>query len=444
MSACTLRRAGTVFIVLTALLLVLPVGGAAVEILPINVSDASWTFSQASDVNSKGHVVGVWTDGVQVTGFLYRNGTVQDLCPPSWSDCLAASISDSGMVGGFGNSGAGVEGFTYSGGSYTPVTAPTATATFIAAVNESGDLAGYAVVLGNTVGYRRVNGAFTVFSLPSGYTSMRARDINSNGDVVGTGVSGGSDIAFAFIDSIVTDPAPPGWTDTSAKAINDNGDIIGVGDSGGVTRCWRNRGGAFTIILPPGWESSRCSDINNSGDIIGDGVDESGGNGRFVYRKGRYHFIEDLFGVTAISDSGYIAGVTTDDFISIRAMAGLLLPEPEIKANGDDGPFVLPPGKSLTLKAALAVFGLLGRTSDWWIFAQTPAGPFTFDIASLRWVPGFRPAAVMPLRDVPNAKLPPAGTARGLYTYFLGVDLIPNGRVDVRYLLTDRVIVFVR
>jgi len=123
----------------------------------------------------------------------------------------------------------------------TGIAVPGARSTVAMALNERGQVTGYAEMLdGTPVTFVYSAGEYT---LPDtlGASSIRARDINDAGDIVGAYNLPGDDIdrnrAFAWIDGVTTDLGDLGTDDAFATAIDRRSTVYGV--SGSHAFSWR-------------------------------------------------------------------------------------------------------------------------------------------------------------------------------------------------------------
>ncbi|MHC4687983.1 MAG: outer membrane protein assembly factor BamB family protein, partial [Planctomycetota bacterium] len=120
---------------------------------------------------------------------------------------------------------------------------------------------------------------------------------------------------------------------------------------------------------------------------------------------------------------------------------GRVLPLPDIKANGSDGPLTIPYGANLTVTIALDPAGYDGEDCDWWVVGGTPFGLFWYTL-DRGWVRSDAPVRVYggPLFDLsPFEVLNISGLPIGTYTFFFGVDLLMNRSLDLAELCYDSV-----
>ena len=106
-----------------------------------------------------------------------------------------------------------------------------------------------------------------------------------------------------------------------------------------------------------------------------------------------------------------------------------VLPFPDIKVNGSDGPITLSQSDILNITVSLDNNGRTDN-ADWWLAADTPFGLFffTFDSWTDAWVPGYQgPLFYLDSFEVFN--MPVLGLPAGTYTLYFGVDIVMDGNV---------------
>jgi hypothetical protein len=73
----------------------------------------------------------------------------------------------------------------------------------------------------------------------------------------------------------------------------------------------------------------------------------------------------------------------------------------------------------------------MGDDADWWLVARTPLGWYYYD-KSAGWLPGREVTLQIPLRDLPLREvLNMSGLPAGNYTFYFGVDLVQNGKINL-------------
>jgi hypothetical protein len=116
-------------------------------------------------------------------------------------------------------------------------------------------------------------------------------------------------------------------------------------------------------------------------------------------------------------------------------------PEPDIKANGSDGPLTVPYGTNLTVTITLEPGSYDGEEADWWVMAKTPFGRYWYTLVR-RWVRSDAPIRIYggPLFYLSSYEvLNTSGLPVGPYTFHFGVDLLMNGSLDFGQLYYDSV-----
>ena len=104
-------------------------------------------------------------------------------------------------------------------------------------------------------------------------------------------------------------------------------------------------------------------------------------------------------------------------------------PLPDIKANGSNGRLTINTGDRLSVTVALDAGTAVGTNSDWWVVADTPIGPYHYDLRG--WKPGKVAAYQGQLADLaPIEVLNMSGLPAGDYVFNFGVDVTENGEID--------------
>jgi subtilisin family serine protease len=132
------------------------------------------------------------------------------------------------------------------------------------------------------------------------------------------------------------------------------------------------------------------------------------------------------------------SGITTP-----RVNVGVVVEPPvaDIKANNSDGPVTLASSDTLSITVVLNAAGNTGN-ADYWVLASTPMGAWYHYDMSAVWLPGILVTHQGPLGDVPSFEvLNYSGLSIGPYTFYFGVDLIPNGNINGSHLFYDSVAV---
>lgn len=218
--------------------------------------------STALGINNAGQLVGSYTDGTGVKGYVLTGTFYDTFSYPGSIRTFGRALNNTGLVTGYAETGSAPMvsvGFIYQPASFTfTAIAPTgSTFTIAQGVNDAGVVVGssimppgtvYAGSPGGAYGWvRQTSGTLTFFrvnGLPS-----RARGINSAGDIVGwvndttgailsfkvnvPGLLPYEDISVAASDYITA----PGAFQTIAEGINDAGYISGsVYDAAGISQ----------------------------------------------------------------------------------------------------------------------------------------------------------------------------------------------------------------
>jgi probable HAF family extracellular repeat protein len=268
------------------------------------------TFTGARDINSRGQVVGRYTDTDGTNhGWLLSRGELTMVDFPEAGFTGANGINSAGAIVGVYMQAAGepVHAFLLRGGEFTSMDFPDSAGTSAFGINARGDIVGaYCdgtiapcpfLGLGNR-GYILSGGEFTTIDVPGARATV-AWGINSHGDVVGTyeeasGVLHG----FMLSDGQLTSIDFPGAAGTEAYGINPRGDIVGaycpalpcndqlaiVGRHGFLLS-----DGEFTPFDFPGAQFTRAFGNDARGDITGAYRDFAGINHGFLIRNGVDH-----------------------------------------------------------------------------------------------------------------------------------------------------------
>lgn len=85
--------------------------------------------------------------------------------------------------------------------------------------------------------------------------------------------------------------------------------------------------------------------------------------------------------------------------------------------------------KPVNLTVSLGPGQLTGQMADWWIYAETPDGVFSWTYPD-GWAAGFSPLQ-LPLIDVPPFTLWDSGLPEGEYTFHFGIDENVDGNRDM-------------
>ncbi len=176
--------------------------------------------STARGINSLGQVVGSsqlnplnFSDVFH--GFIYSNGVMQDIGSLGGS-ANAVAINDSGNVAGYSTlteSGTTMHAFVYSGGNMVDISTLSSNESRAFSINNSGTAVGFFV---NDLFTQRAfiydgNSSVDLNSLvdssAAGWTLRQATDINDSGIITGFGDKGSQRHAFLLVPSTVPEPA---------------------------------------------------------------------------------------------------------------------------------------------------------------------------------------------------------------------------------------------
>jgi hypothetical protein len=114
-------------------------------------------------------------------------------------------------------------------------------------------------------------------------------------------------------------------------------------------------------------------------------------------------------------------------------------PQPDIKANGSDGPVTISQSDTLSVTIALNAAGNTDN-ADWWVLTDTPVGWYRYNVWGVTWVPGLTVTYQGPLADLGSYEvLNMSGLPLGDYTFYFGVDTVMNSSIDLGQLYYDSV-----
>jgi hypothetical protein len=104
---------------------------------------------------------------------------------------------------------------------------------------------------------------------------------------------------------------------------------------------------------------------------------------------------------------------------------------PDIKANGSDGPVGLFPQDTLSITVALDNNGRTDN-ADWWLAASTPLGLYFYTFSG--WTANPQPTYQGPLFNLPLfevVNMPASVLPAGTHTFFFGVDTVMDGKITM-------------
>jgi len=115
----------------------------------------------------------------------------------------------------------------------------------------------------------------------------------------------------------------------------------------------------------------------------------------------------------------------------VRCVRGGLAetPVPDVKANGSDGPVYLSPGSTATITIALEPGDFTDRGTDWWLYADTPYGTYSY-IYPTGWERGFYRSFGYDLVSLSAFEVLDSALPAGDYTIYFGVDDNEDGEFD--------------
>ncbi len=233
-------------------------------------------FTVASDINSRGQIVGVYADGSGDHGFLLDRGNFTTIDIPGASDTYISGINNSGVIIGAFQDTAGVHCFVLEGETVTLIQHPDQFEMALNGINDRGQMVG--AYLGSDMvvhGLLIDQGVFTTIDVP-GSTGTYAQRINNRGQIVGDWY----DSAFLFHGFILEDgdfkiidtpPKPPYTPQTSVKGVNSYGEIVGFvsGLGSGYLGFVEDRG-AWTMFAFPPASDTRPVSVNDQRQIVGE------------------------------------------------------------------------------------------------------------------------------------------------------------------------------
>ncbi|MBI2438423.1 MAG: PQQ-like beta-propeller repeat protein [Lentisphaerae bacterium] len=128
-------------------------------------------------------------------------------------------------------------------------------------------------------------------------------------------------------------------------------------------------------------------------------------------------------------------------FILMFSIPAAVLANPDIKANGSNGPLTIATNAALSIEVSLDGVDQSGVNADWWVAADTPLGWYHY-AAGNSWLAGISVSYQGPLFNFSSFEiLYITGLPLGAYTLYFGVDLITNGSLDTDQLFYDSVVV---
>jgi hypothetical protein len=139
----------------------------------------------------------------------------------------------------------------------------------------------------------------------------------------------------------------------------------------------------------------------------------------------------------------YVTGrcITTDfpqnqqDYLTLKYSQFVV----DIKANGSDSPISITRSDPLSITIRLDAGIRTGEDADWCLAARTPFGWYYYTLKA-GWIPGREVTLQTPLRDVPSREvLNMSGLPAGNYTFYFGVDMVMNGKINMAHAYHDSI-----
>ena len=106
-------------------------------------------------------------------------------------------------------------------------------------------------------------------------------------------------------------------------------------------------------------------------------------------------------------------------------------PVPDIKINGSDTALNLREGTPLNITVALDPGDYQGTQADWWLVMNSDLWGLWSYVLVNRWAEGLYVTTQHPLFELPPVSVWNAALPEGNYTFYFGVDLNPDGIVNV-------------
>ena len=114
-------------------------------------------------------------------------------------------------------------------------------------------------------------------------------------------------------------------------------------------------------------------------------------------------------------------------------------PEPDIKANGSNGPLSVSPGTPVSVTVSLNPRSYDAQNADWWVVELTPSSTYNhFDLSTGSMVQGLLPTHQGPLFSLASTQLlNRSHLTVGTHTFYFAVDMDMNGSLDMSSLYYD-------
>jgi uncharacterized membrane protein len=253
--------------------------------------------TKLGDINSRGEIVGGFSDGAAVHNFVRdRRGRYTTFDPPGSGGIAVGTqdINDRGEVAGWYIDVEGtIRAFVRDrSGRFTPIahpdasgTSPYGPGTAVYGIDNRGEMVGAYAAGGKAHGFvRDRRGVFTTVDYP-GAVDTQLLEINERGQAVGSysDAPGGLDTAPRnfILDRARRDYTPvnvPGATYATADDINNRGEVVGLSiDTAGIAHgFYRDRRGRTTTVDHPDAAplGSAAGGLDDRGRIVGEFYDE--------------------------------------------------------------------------------------------------------------------------------------------------------------------------
>jgi probable HAF family extracellular repeat protein len=202
-----------------------------VEFDPTFVEFPGATFTGVTGINSRGSIVGFYSDASGTHAFVRDHSGFQTLDRPGDLESAAYKINDSGViVGYFVDSSNHLHGFSYQNGERQPIDFPGAFDTAALGINSRGDIVGSYDNLQPTVhAFILRGGKYQRIDTPYGMQAD-AYGINDREVITGSGYDdpSGSALGFRLWRGRYSPFAFPGALATSPLSINNANDLAGL------------------------------------------------------------------------------------------------------------------------------------------------------------------------------------------------------------------------
>ena len=215
--------------------------------------------------------------------------------------------------------------------------------------------------------------------------------------------------------------------------------------TGGLTVTYSNIGGGSGKP----WFGTGCIDADP---LFYSADDPPGADGIFGTIDDGLHLTSTSPSMNTGSNAGVPAFLTTDiagrnriqsETVDMGAYEYASVPDPDIKANAQDGSITVALGTPVSITVSLNPNNLSGQNADWWVAESKPDGVFYhFDLSAGSMVLGLLPTYQGPLFSLGTSQLLNfSALTVGTHTFYFAVDMIMNGSLDFGQLYFDAVVV---